>query len=185
LHLKILDAYNKNKKLKFFTDILEKYTTIFNKTKSYNPFFVRKIEDIILQNTPPYQFEKFIEEVDKKIISTLRPSINSFIIEINKILLERYKVILFIAGGDAMRRYKEDITVTKDIDVKLYINNIDLTNIPNDLKEKHADKHTNWDDINTDVKKQYVKYDIIDIIAKTYCKPKNTFRKQYKKFISK
>ena len=118
---------NKNNIPYFLEDLLKTYNFLFNNFKSYNVFFIDKVNEIINKYKSP-QFEVFKDYIDRWFVSIFRPSINSFILEINKELEEKFGVKLFIAGGDAMRRYENDISFTKDIDTKLYINNIIITN---------------------------------------------------------
>lgn len=119
----------KNKDI-FLINLLDKYKEIFGNFKSYNTFFIEKVQEYINKFQNP-NYEKFKDYLDKWFVAKFRPSINAFIIEINEILFELFKVKIFIAGGDAMRRYKNDISFTKDIDVKLYIGNIDINDLIN------------------------------------------------------
>ena len=105
----------------YFQKVLNVYTQLFKNKKSYNIFFIEKIQDII-NSYSSFYFTEFIDFIDKWFISKFRPPINSFIKEINADL-EKFNVKLFIAGGDAMRRYDTNISFTKDIDTKLYIGN--------------------------------------------------------------
>ena len=82
-----------------------------------------------------------MDYIEKWFISKFRPAINSCILEINADL-EKFNVKLFISGGDAMRRYKNDISFTKDIDTKLYINNATGTSDPH----KALATRCHWDD---------------------------------------
>ncbi len=110
----------------FLEKLLNIYTIFFKNFKSYNVFFIDKINEIINKYKSP-NFETFKDFIDRWFVSMFRPSINSFILEINKELQNKFNVRLFIAGGDAMRRYENDISFTKDIDTKLYINNVNIT----------------------------------------------------------
>jgi len=115
---------NKEKIKEYYEKILETYQLVFKDFKSFNVFFIKKIKEIITKNSDVY-YGEFMDYIEKWFVSKFRNSINSCIIEINNDLA-KYGVKLFIAGGDAMRRYKNDISFTKDIDTKLYINNIQL-----------------------------------------------------------
>ena len=104
--------------------ILQQYKEIYPaKSKAYNLFFIENIETLINSYTAP-GYNKFIDFVNKLVISIFRPAINAFIQQINKELEANHRVKLFIAGGDAMRRYSYDIAFSKDIDTKLYIANL-------------------------------------------------------------
>ena len=122
--LEIALENNREKIRKFYEKILETYELTFKEFKSYNVFFIKKIKELIIKNSDVY-YGEFMDYIEKWFVSKFRGSINSCIKEINNDLA-RFGVKLFIAGGDAMRRYKNDITFTKDIDSKLYINNIQL-----------------------------------------------------------
>ena len=115
---------NKQNVVIFFTKLLETYKAIYKDRKEYNIFFVDKIESVIKDNSVN-AYNEFIDFVERWVISKFRPYINSFIKEFNNDLTP-YGIKLFIAGGDAMRRYKDDITVTKDIDTKLYITGAEI-----------------------------------------------------------
>jgi hypothetical protein len=107
--------------MQVFQDLLKIYITIFWHKKTYDIYFIEKIFNILKKHSSFY-YEEFISFAEKWFISKFRSSINSFILEINKDL-EPFETVLFVAGGDAMRRYDYDISFTKDIDTKLYINN--------------------------------------------------------------
>lgn len=78
------------------------------------------------------EMNNFINTMEANIIEKLRPYINYTILNINRHLNDmNEKLGIFVAGGDATRRYKNDITVTKDIDTKIYI--------PVDLKDSKQD----------------------------------------------
>jgi len=62
-----------------------------------------------------------IDSVEITIMNYIRPYANAIISDINKFIRENnYNGYIFISGGDAVRRYVEDVE-TKDIDTKLYI----------------------------------------------------------------
>jgi len=107
----------------FLEELLRIYDYYFQNFKSHNAFFIDKINEII-EKYKSHHYENFKDFVDKWFMSMFRPSINSFILEINEELFREFGVKLFIAGGDAMRRYENDISFTKDIDTKLYIGDI-------------------------------------------------------------
>lgn len=107
--------------MQLFQELLKTYIRLFWHKKIYDIYFIEKIFNILKKHSSFY-YEEFISFAEKWFISKFRPSINSFILEINKDL-EPFETVLFVAGGDAMRRYDYDISFTKDIDTKLYINN--------------------------------------------------------------
>jgi len=116
----------KNKKsliIEEYKKIEDKYLETYNNTAIINKFFIEDINEIIKKNSIP-NYEIFIDFVEKIFMVLFRASINSFIKELNIELMEKYNILLFIAGGDAMRRYDYNISATKDIDVKLYIGKV-------------------------------------------------------------
>ena len=116
---------NKENIAKFFNTLLNVYKALFIDRKEFNIFFIEKIEGII-SNNKVSAYSEFIDFVERWVISKFRPCINSFIKEFNNEIAQ-YGIKLFVAGGDAMRRYDDNITVTKDIDTKLYITGAEIT----------------------------------------------------------
>lgn len=150
----------------FRKEILDNYYKVFKNTNFFNIFFIEKIrENINKYSAINGTYEKFIDYVERWLMSIFRPAINSFIIEINYELYKKYKIKLFIAGGDAMRRYNYNISSTKDIDTKLYIKNI---------KEISGSEET-YDNIKIDVKEIIVRN-----IVKLRNYLENTFRDLFK-----
>jgi len=148
-------------KIGFLEEILENYK-MFENFKSYNAFFIERVNEEINKFKSP-NFELYKDFIDRWFVSMFRPCINSFIVEINRELLETFGVILFIAGGDAMRRYENDISFTKDIDTKLYINNVIIK--PAMEEEIRVNRIT---DI-----KAYIKDRVVGIIVKHIVKLRN------------
>jgi len=166
-----LDNKKKEDIPQFFENLLVKYEELFGKFKSYNAFFIDKIKEIINFHRNKY-FESFKDFIDKWFVSKFRPYINSFIIEINKELFEDFKVILFIAGGDAMRRYKNDISFTKDIDTKLYIGNITEDDFSIKIKGLIIKERIKQGRRDIDVK-LFIKDHVVGIITKHIVKLRN------------
>ena len=169
-----IDNY-KLDKINFFKNLLNIYTEIFKNFKSYNAFFIDKINDNINKFQNIY-FESFKDFIDKWFVSKFRPYINSFIIEINKELFEKFKVKLFIAGGDAMRRYKNDISFTKDIDTKLYIGNVSEDSVSDEIKFLIAQEKFNQGRDDIDVK-LFIKDCVVSVITKHIVKLRNYLEK--------
>jgi len=109
--------------IKEFTKLKNIYQSIYQHTTNYNYFFIKKIMNIIDKYSIP-NYEIFIDFMEKFFMYIFRPAINSFIKYINIELMEKFGILLFIAGGDAMRRYDFNISATKDIDTKLYIGSV-------------------------------------------------------------
>ena len=158
----------------FLEKILELYK-IFDKFKSYNEFFIDKVNEYI-NKFKSIHFEIFKDFIDRWFVSMFRPSINSFILEINDELYKKFGVLLFIAGGDAMRRYENDISFTKDIDTKLYINNVEIKDetIKEEL-DKIGDENQ---------KKIIIKDKIIEIIVRHIVKLRNFLEQNIKKIFN-
>ena len=169
---------NKKNIPRFFEDLLNKYNLLFEKFKSHNAFFIDKINEIINFHKNKY-FESFKDFIDKWFVSKFRPYINSFIVEINKELFDNYGVVLFIAGGDAMRRFKNDISFTKDIDTKLYIGNVTETSIKNEeIKRMIQQERIIKGDL-FDVK-LFIKDCIVGVITKHIVKLRNFLEEKIK-----
>lgn len=72
--------------------------------------------------------ENLMDQYEKAVVEQVRPLLNSCLFMLNAWIrnTEPFKndltSFLMIVGGDAMRRYRNNITVTKDIDSKFYIN---------------------------------------------------------------
>lgn len=131
---------------KVFGDIKKLYIRLFEKFKCFNGFFIEKIDNLLLENNL-VQYQSFIDFIDKYYMLLFRPAINAFIVDINKELFEKHNVKLFIAGGDAMRRYNYDISFTSDIDCKLHIKNATGDNVKNQISEivmRHVIKLRNY-----------------------------------------
>jgi len=132
---------NNNNISEYLKKINENYKKVF-KEGTLNNYFIEKISDLItIYSIDGYDI--FIDFIEKWFISIFRPAINSFIIEINKELYNKYNIILFIAGGDAMRRYDNNISFTKDIDTKLFIGQINKEEIFK-IVAKHIVKLRNY-----------------------------------------
>lgn len=114
--------------------ILYLYTTIFKEHNIPNTLLYNELHKNALISNPV--IEEYINTIETKIIETLRPFINQTIFNINeeiksikfKPTFTRNPIIhgkditgIFIAGGDAMRRYDYESSITKDIDSKIYI----------------------------------------------------------------
>ena len=111
--------------------ISEQYFNIFNNTTLFDKDFYTHLQKQYALSYEP--IATIINTMEINIIETLRKYINRTILNINKSVRELNSDIgLFVVGGDALRRYKNDISVTKDIDCKIYvpkiISNTDLLN---------------------------------------------------------
>jgi|694.fasta_scaffold16163_8 hypothetical protein len=106
--------------------IIEEYYATFNGTILFDNYFYTDLQKIYALSHE--SIATVINTMEITIIETLRRYINRTIININKEISELNSDIgLFVVGGDALRRYKNDISVTKDIDCKIYVPKILLT----------------------------------------------------------
>jgi hypothetical protein len=106
--------------------IVEQYYATFMNTTLFDNFFYTDLQKIYALSYEP--IATVINQMEINIIETLRRYINRTIININNELRELNPELgLFVAGGDALRRYKNDISVTKDIDCKIYLPKVLLT----------------------------------------------------------
>jgi len=145
-----------------YNKLLDTYNELFQGSNFYNSYFKQKIEKHILKYSTN-MYDEFIDYIERWFMLLFRPAINSFIKEINEDL-EKYGVILFVAGGDAMRRFDFNISSTKDIDVKLYIKNIKELTTDAEIRTKSDEQN---------------KKDIIQIIAKHIVKLRNYLQENY------
>jgi hypothetical protein len=119
-------------KTKAFADILNIYILTFNDLRLPNQYTYNLLVKQLYLSYP--DIEEFVNKVETKIIECLRPYINQTIININREFKElqftdnfgniesgNKLTGIFVAGGDAIRRYKYDASVTKDIDTKIYL----------------------------------------------------------------
>ena len=100
--------------------IVEQYYATFINTTLFDNFLYTDLQKIYALSYEP--IATIINQMEINIIETLRCYINKTMININKTVRElKPEIGLFVVGGDALRRYKNDISVTKDIDCKIYI----------------------------------------------------------------
>jgi hypothetical protein len=106
--------------------IIEQYYITFINTTLFDNFFYTDLQKIYALSYEP--IATIINQMEINIIETLRRYINRTIININIAIRElNHEIGLFVVGGDALRRYKNDISVTKDIDCKIYVPKVLLT----------------------------------------------------------
>jgi hypothetical protein len=141
----LLDEY---KTAALFT-ILEIYNNTFKDYNISNEYINNELNILALTSNP--KIKSFIDETEETIIEKLRPYINKCIFDINeeiktlhfKGFFNKTDILedkigrdysgIFVIGGDAIRRYDNNGSITKDIDSKIYIpEEIDIkTNIEN------------------------------------------------------
>ena len=101
-------------------EITNQYYKTFYDTFIFDNYLYIELQKIYALSIEP--ISKVINTMEKTIIDILRPYMNKTIKDINdSINLLNSNIGLFVAGGDALRRYKNDISETKDIDCKIYI----------------------------------------------------------------
>lgn len=119
-------------KIKALSDICKIYELTFKDVKLPNQHTYNILSKQLYLSHPDIQ--EFANTVETKIIECLRPYINQTIININNDLKElefkdnfgkpkkgKELTGIFVAGGDAIRRYNYTASVTKDIDTKIYL----------------------------------------------------------------
>jgi len=100
--------------------IVDQYYETFNGTAVYDKLFHDDLSKLYALSYEPIGI--IINNMEIEIIETLRRYINKTMKNINDRIQEiNNNIGLFVVGGDALRRYKNDISVTKDIDCKIYI----------------------------------------------------------------
>jgi hypothetical protein len=98
---------------------LQVYFELFSQTTQYNKYITPSMKLEIYERMNVVN--SVIDSVEITIMNYIRPYANAIISDINKFIRENnYNGYIFISGGDAVRRYVEDVE-TKDIDTKLYI----------------------------------------------------------------
>jgi hypothetical protein len=125
------------------------YNNTFKDYNISNEYINNELNILALTSNP--KIKSFIDETEATIIEKLRPYINKCIFDINeeiktlhfKGFFNKTDILedkigrdysgIFVIGGDAIRRYDNNGSITKDIDSKIYIpEEIDIkTNIEN------------------------------------------------------
>ena len=113
-------------------DILKIYKNTFLEYKIPKDYLYDELYKLALTSNP--QIEEFINDTEATINEYFRPYINKAIFDINNeikslVFKDAYYEDkrgsdysgIFVVGGDAIRRYKYDASITKDIDSKLYM----------------------------------------------------------------
>jgi hypothetical protein len=162
-----------------FKNILVIYNNLYHQKWLHDIYFVEKIQNVISKYSS-YHYESYVDFFFKWFVSLFRPAVNAFIMEINQELYNKFAVKLFIAGGDAMRRYDPNISFTKDIDTKLYIKNAVSKLKMSKLEQENAKRlavHKEDMDSTTPIvvvrEKGIIKKQIIDTVAKHIVKLRN------------
>jgi len=120
-----IDTY----KLKILNDIKNLYILIFGTIPKYSndykyfKYLIVNINKLIFKTNK--KFNELENDIRYYIIQIFRPYINFIIKKINEELQSENLSQLFIVGGDACRRYENNLSKTEDIDTKLYLNSND------------------------------------------------------------
>jgi len=116
------DSKSNEQKQTILSRIVWKYYGTFFDSIYYNEKVFKSLLDKFLKTT---SIGKTISDLEFEIIEKFRPYINSCIININKELQEitefNNDIGVFVVGGDSIRRYKNNITQTNDIDSKIHV----------------------------------------------------------------
>jgi hypothetical protein len=96
------------------------------------PFYQENLSKLYIDNILRHHQEladsktNLKEQITIFVIEALRPMINTCILLIQQVLNakinESYGAYIVMVGGDAMRRYEPNITITNDIDTKIFYN---------------------------------------------------------------
>ena len=96
------------------------------------PFYQENLSKLYIDNIFRHHQEladsktNLKEQITIVVIEALRPMINTCILLIQQVLNakinESYGAYIVMVGGDAMRRYEPNITITNDIDTKIFYN---------------------------------------------------------------
>lgn len=102
---------------KIYLKIIKLYKLLFTSRTDY------KLKlGVLLKNFLELKKPDIINQFSANITEAFRPFINSFVIQLDNSLLDKFKNYIFITGGDAYRRYLDEIKRTNDIDTKVIYN---------------------------------------------------------------
>lgn len=129
---KLIKCYLKlhNTHAVFIDKIIQLYRSSF---PSNLPFYHENLSKLYIDNILRHHKELTNSPTDLKeqitlvVIEALRPMINTCILLIQQVLnaephKSKYDAYIVMVGGDAMRRYEPNITITNDIDTKIFYN---------------------------------------------------------------
>jgi hypothetical protein len=108
-----------------YDDVASKYVSVFGHSPLFSETYVNRIQLEALK-TRDLHIDALCDTFESWLVERLRPSINAFVQETSQEIVDKTNgsAFMFIVGGDAMRRYKRNISVTKDIDTKVYVSSV-------------------------------------------------------------
>lgn len=102
---------------KMFLKIIKLYKLLFKTRKDYKLKLGSLLKSFLELKKPD-----IINEYSANITEAFRPFINSFVIQVDNTFSNKSQNYIFITGGDAYRRYLDEIKRTNDIDTKVIYN---------------------------------------------------------------
>jgi hypothetical protein len=99
---------------KMYIKILKLYKILFSSRTDY------KLKlGVLLKNFLELKKPDIINEFSANVTEAFRVFINSFVIQVDNTFTDKTQNYIFVTGGDAYRRYLEEIKRTNDIDTKV------------------------------------------------------------------
>jgi len=102
---------------KMYLKIIKLYKLLFQSRTDYKLKLGSLLKNFLELKQPD-----IINEYSANITEAFRPFINSFVIQMDNTFSDKTQNYIFITGGDAYRRYLEEIKRTNDIDTKVIYN---------------------------------------------------------------
>lgn len=102
---------------KMYLKIIKLYKSLFKTRSDYKLKLGSLLKNFLELKQPD-----IINEYSANITEAFRPFINSFVIQMDNTFSDKTQNYIFITGGDAYRRYLEEIKRTNDIDTKVIYN---------------------------------------------------------------
>jgi hypothetical protein len=128
---KVLVRYNIDPE-RMYLKIIKLYKQLFTSREDYK----FKL-GILLKNLIELYDNDLITSFSSNIIEAIRPYINTFVLSLDSSFGVKQKAYIFIKGGDAYRRYLDDIKRTNDIDTMvIYKNENDKPYLINTIAHK-------------------------------------------------
>lgn len=125
-----------------YEHVVNAYNHIFHTCPSiYNENYVNAVK-MMAMKARSMNVNALCETFEMWLIEKMRPYINAFIhyTEQEIAIQTKHDSFMFVVGGDAMRRYKKSISVTKDIDSKVYVGKSTRTSTVIDIVRKNLSR---------------------------------------------